>query len=723
MGQRKIRLGAVVVGVLCCLTLVAGAQVQAEPPPLADGAPGGQHAVSAGAEWTVWSPGPGMVANYPQTFATDVVVDGVTRKKVFTYWNNTVDGAAYATAGGLGVSSDNGLTFDTSRVQGSVTGGTRLDDGSLLAAHFLLDQAGPTTFRIKTSRSTDLGATWTDGWAPLDPGKYRFSWLRVHRGFVRTGDGTLLMPLYGRTTTETVDSSFLAASTDSGASWTVRSRISDADKPGTNETAIAHTSDGRLIAFLRNVNEVDLMQAYSDDDGRTWTKPTVIVVPSGAPTGLADPGVVLQPNGMLVLTYGRPDNTVLVSRDGTGRTWDDYENVFVNKPRQTWPGNTHGSSGNTSIANVGANRSMVFGDTCGHQWMCREKGQQYRIWARRVDAVTPGTGKIDLAAKVRAGTVKLAGTVTPADPAFPETRLEGAVDGSAERYAAARLTGKPELTITLDRAYRLNRVGLMLGYGLPQDADVAFSVDGEHWDRPVVKARNSTDFALRYQDFRPTWARYVKITGPKDRLAAVTELELYSADTLTFENDATNAPPRGFVDTRYAFVNDTIMSGATSGRWLSLVDADGDAAATATLPTRQVGAQRLDYAYAATQYASGMRMLVRGKDPAGNDVNPWQFTLVPSGPGFKLTAFDGTAWRDVGVTRTRPPNQVWTTVRIDTTRTTATITIGGETLTTTVRAAEAKGFTGVTFDTAVPNTPVQSGMQHDFDDIQVTALD
>jgi hypothetical protein len=34
------------------------------------------------------------------------------------------------------------------------TGGTRLDDGSLLATHVLLDQAGPTTFRIKTSRST-----------------------------------------------------------------------------------------------------------------------------------------------------------------------------------------------------------------------------------------------------------------------------------------------------------------------------------------------------------------------------------------------------------------------------------------------------------------------------------------------------------------------------------------------------------------------------------------
>ncbi|GAB3424601.1 exo-alpha-sialidase [Flindersiella endophytica] len=711
---------------LLVLSTAASIPVQASPPALVDGAPGDAHVVSAGAAWNVWSPAPGHIANYPQAFTTDNVVDGFTRKKVFAFWQNTPDNESYATTGARAFSTDGGETYPSmSDGAGTVTSGIRLDDGSLLTVDFLADGTQQTGYQLNIARSTDLGATWTRGKAPLDAGTYQLGWIRVHRGIVQLADGTLLLPIYGVDVRDgSQSSSFLLESTDRGAHWKIRSRISDAERPGTNEAFVTPTSDGRLVAFLRNVNEVDLMQAYSSDQGRTWTRPAVIVPPKGAPTGLADPAAVLQPNGMLVLAYGRPDNTVLVSRDGTGRTWDDYENVFGNTPRTTWPGSTHGSSGNPALANVASNQSLVFGDTCGHQWMCREKGQHYRIWVRRIDAVTPGTGKLDLAGKVHAGTVRLNGDVV-SSAAFPETRLAGAVDGSSERYAAARFApdGSHSLVVELDQAYRLDRIGLMLGYGTPQDADVQLSADGRSWGQPVLKLRQSVDYALRYHSIEPATARFVKISGPR-ALEAVTELELYSADTLTFENDAVDSAPRGFTGTRYAYVNDTIMQGAgDSRRRLSLVDADGDSFATATLPRPAVAAQRLDYAYAATQYASGMRILVRGKDASGHDIDPWQFRLVPSGTGLKLSAFDGSTWQDVGTTKTRPANQVWTTVRVDTTADQATVTIGGETLpATTWRAVAAVAFTGATFDTDIPNTPVQSGMQHDFDDIRVTAI-
>lgn len=724
---RTARRTIAVAATLLCLGSITGNRVDAIADTTTDGAATDQYALSAGAQWHVWSPAPGHVANYPQAFATDHVVNGRTQKKVFAYWQNTLDDGSYATAGGRAVSDDGAETFPTmSTGLGSTTSGARLNDGSLLTIKFLVSDypQRPHRYHLMMSRSVDLGRTWTDVEAPLDTGRYELAWLRIHRGILQLTDGTLLVPMYGvKVGDGSQNSSFLLASTDRGATWSIRSRISDADRPGTNEAFVTYTSDGRLVAFMRSINEKDLLQAFSNDNGHTWTTPTVIAAPAGAPTGLADPAAVLQPNGMLVLSYGRPDNTILVSRDGTGRTWDDYRNVFSNKPRSTAPGNIHASSGNTALVNTGPNYSVVFGDTCGHQWMCREKGQQYGIWARRIDAVTPGGGKIDLATRVNGGSVTLAGELKPADSRFPEARIEGAVDGSAERYAAARLAPGGKLVVTLDRVYTLNKVGLMLGYGIPQDADVQLSVDGKTWGAPVIKKRQTVDYALRYTDIEPTQARYVKMNAPSGgRLDAVTELELYAADLLSFENDAVGAPPRGFTDTRYAWVNDTIMPGYHSERRLSLVDADADAEATATLRTAARGSQRLSYAYSAMQYAAGMQILIRGKNSAGGDVHPWQFRLSPFGTGFRVSAYDGANWQVVGSTAYRPPNNVWTTIVIDTTSERATLTIGKETLNTTVRAADAVSFTGVTFNTGIPVPPVFSGMQHDFDEIEVTAI-
>lgn len=721
MRTRTVRLG--VVAVLVAAVLASGSVTGTNAAPTAAGASPAQHSVTLGAEWNVYSPAPGNLAAFAQTFATDHVVDGVTQKKVFVSWAANPDSPTAKAVIGYAVSEDGARTFQTGGGQTNVLNAARLDDGSLLAVEFLpiIDPATG-VISLDTARSTDLGRTWTRGAATFVQDKVKFQWIRVHRGITVLVDGTLLMPVYGTAVGETKHRSTLLQSTDNGQTWTVRSPAlrQPTATVGTNESIISRTTDGRLVAFLRADGSEDLFQTFSADDGVTWSPATPIVAPPGAPRGWVDPAVTLQPNGMLVLTYGRPDNTLLVSRDGTGRTWEDYRQVFANPPRASQPARYHGSSGNTAVVSVGANQSVVFGDSCANIWGCREYGQLHRVWARQVDAVTPGTGKLDLPTKIRSGSVTLTGQVIT-DPRFPETRLAGAADGSSERHAAARLAPGEALTVELDRTYTLDRIGLMLGYGVAQDADVQLSVDGRAWRKPVVSARDSVDHALRYTSIDPTPARYIRISPPAGgTLDAVTELELYAADVLTFENDALNAPPRGFVDTRYATVTDTIMPGSDSKRRLALVDLDPAATATATLPAPNTTRQRLSFAYAGSMYGAGLVISIPGKNAAGQDAIGWQFHFRPSGGVLKLRARTAAGWQEVGALPNQPPNQTWMPIVIDTTAGQAMVTIDGVKFPpTTHRWQPTTGFTGVTFSSWSAELV---NMQHDFDDLSVTTM-
>lgn len=711
---------------LVAVALLAGGPAPREvnATTLVPGAAADAHVVSLGAEWNVNSPGPGFLSGFPQAFATDHVVDGVTQRKVLVSWAENRDAASAQSVDGLAISDNGARTFTKHSEQLMAISMVRLGDGSIFAAEFLPTTDAAGAIAIKTARSTDLGKTWTRGTAKLVQDKVQFTWIRVHRGIHQLTDGTLLMPIYGLAKGDTKNRSTLLQSTDQGKTWSIRNAavMPPTATLGTNEMALSRTSDGRLIGFLRADGNNSLYQTFSDDDGVTWTPPAVINAPAGAPRGWVDPGVVLQPNGMLVLSYGRPDNTVLVSRDGTGRSWDDYRNVFANAPRETQPARFHGSSANTAIVSVSANQSVVFGDSCANIWGCKEYGQLHRVWARMVDAVTPGTGKIDLATKVKSGTVKLSGDIAAGPRAFPEMRIEGATDGSSERYAAAPLTKDGKLVIELDRVYTVDKIGLMLGYGRPQDADVQFSVDGKSWTQPVVKPRDTTDYALRYHQIAPTQAKYVKINAPAGgNLDAVTELELYAADTMTFENDPVNAAPRGFTDTRYAWTADTIVPGADSRRRLTLVDLDPQAIATATLPTPATAAQHVGFSYAGSQYGAGVVFSVRGKNAAGDDVTAWQFWMLPDWTAntMKVRARTSAGWQDIGAAPLLP-NEQWMPVVIDTTGAEARVSVNGATFAPTLhRWHEATSYTGVTFS----SWSVQdANMQHEFDDVQVTPL-
>jgi hypothetical protein len=481
-----------------------------------------------------------------------------------------------------------------------------------------------------------------------------------------------------------------------------------------NEVGWSFTTDDRLVAAVRTgENPPRLRTSFSADQGRTWSASEPLLGPDGTQVVGISPQLLLQPNGVLLLVTGRPDDRLYVSHDGTGRTWDEQRLVLSRYPSETGNGRFDGTSGNNAIVSVDADRSVFFGDYCA-VWGCKAYHEQYGVFASYVSAVTPGTGKIDLETKAHNGTVKITGDFARGDRRFPEQRPEGAVDGSSRAHSAAVLAGRHgtgSMVVALDRAYPVNRIGLLLGNGQPSSATVAVSADGREWT-PVVRADKVRDHALRYTDFAPRQARYVRIEAPSG--TAVTEFEVYAAGLRTFENDPEYAVPRGFVDARNTTVSDQELRGADSRASLRLFDKFTDDNATATAVTPDVDHQTMSFTWATNDFRGPFTFSVGGHRD-GARVEPWRFRLQP-GTAQTLEVFDGSAWQALGTLTTAIPINTWTPFVVDATATSATVRIGAQEFTTTARAEAADTLSGTTFTTG---DPIGYGMTFFVDDLAI----
>lgn len=745
-GLGALALALLAVGIVIGSALTPGSSgpANAAPPQLVDGAPGDEPSLSAGAMWYPWAPGPGELGAGPMAFGIDHVVDGQRVKKVVTSWNRNEDSPNAPLRNTRAVADDDGQVFvpyDALPPSFTMVGTTRLRDGSLLSASFVPASVTPPapTHRITfpMARSTDLATSWTTWDAPLIENKWRLNWYRVHRDLIELADGTILMGGYGNGTINgvTKEYSLVFESHDGGQTFQQRSAVNAGSQYGTNELAMARTSDGRLIAVMRGSENVarppsmPMTVSFSDDDGVTWEPLQPYVPPEGFPNNGILPKIVLQANGQLLMTYGRPDNNVVVSLDGTGRTWDTGEMVYSRHPGDDPLRRWMGSSGNMDLVPLHNGASLAFGDTCHNIWWCREYGHDNKIWTRRVDAISPGVGKIDLATKVRAGTVTLSGTVVAADERFAEQRIEGAVDGSSEYRSAARFSGPAALTVELDKVYTLDRIGLMLALGEENSARVQVSEDGRRWSRPVLDTGARTDYAMTYTDIEPVRARFVRINPGSGGapLTAVTELELFAADLLTFENDAPNSVPRTLKDTRYAFVVNTIVpSYDRSATHMALVDADQGARAAATFPaSRPAAGQHVSFGFEGYGYGSGALWDILGTNADGEEVTAFRLHFMADWTPnkMKVRAWDGDSWVDVGSVGPVPANKTWMTVTIDSTASETTVSLNGTVMgTTSLKLEDVEEFTGFRAETGLLPEDV-GNMEHSYDDVLITPLD
>lgn len=713
--------------------------LQGDALPSGDGAPVNGVNFGAVSHWNVFNWAPGEAGAVATSYSMNTVDQaGRTVKRMFVSTGGNPDVGTAASINNMSTSEDSGKTFLTTvRDSGaSALNMTRTPDGSLLTIDFIpaWKDATQTSINLIVRTSKDGGKTWKVRKAPVTtPAGKLFglsNGLRVHRRPLVLADGTLIVPAYTVFKGTSQQTAIVLQSTDQGRSWSVRGEIPAVAQPGINEVGWSYTTDGRLMAVVRTTHspEAHLVQSFSDDEGRTWSEATDLLGPDGVVVHGIFPDVVLQPNGTMLLTTGRPDVRVLVSNDGTGQKWDTQQRVFANYPSDGSNGRYDGSSGNNSLENVGTNTSVLFYDQC-HVWGCGAYNQQFGVSAQYVSALTPGAGKIDVATQLIDKTATVSGDFARANTRFPEQRPAGAFDGSSAAGSEAVLSAgrkSPSMVLALDREYTLDKLGLMLGHGeLAQSATVSLSADGASWT-PVVTARNRLDRAMRYSDFPALQARYIKVTGPLATTTTVTEMELYSADVDTFENEVPFSVPRGWSDAEHAWMTNvpdnpaySDFGGYHSSSALRLWDKWTDSNAHISKATPAVDHQVATMVWGASDLRARFTFGALAQAADGSQVKAWDFRITPGTPASApptIEAFDGSAWHKIGTMSRVIPTRTYLPLTIDTTAAQATVTLGADRFTTSIKAAPSGKQSGLHLSTGDPS---EYGGIYYLDDVEV----
>ena len=169
---------------------------------------------------------------------------------------------------------------------------------------------------MRITRSRDGGRSWEDDRS------LGFPAMKKHSAFgriVTLPGGTMLLPLYGShndSANEADDCAYILRSDDNGRTWDRPSLIAERY----NETALLLTSDGVLLAAMRSADRGGLVSvSRSTDGGYTWEPPSEVTREREHPADLT-----LLSNGWILMVYGvrhEPFGVqARVSRDA-GRTW------------------------------------------------------------------------------------------------------------------------------------------------------------------------------------------------------------------------------------------------------------------------------------------------------------------------------------------------------------------------------------------------------------------
>ncbi|MFI5735330.1 exo-alpha-sialidase [Kribbella sp. NPDC051587] len=264
---------------------------------------------------------------------------------------------------------------------------SKLRNGDLLAVSYhTFMRTGNRSADVESSVSHDGGQTWSAirvgamttpvVMKPISstssrPGRTMGGFVLVH-GVVEDPDGTLYQSGYGYYDGDARYRQILIRSTDGGLNWTTQSTIAYSatiNGEGFCEAGVVRTADGSLLAVMRTGSYLQMYQARSTDNGKTWTAPTPLQA-NGVPMTGVFPSLVLLPDNRLLLYYGRPGQSMAVSNDGNGTTWSpptyvDYRN-----------------SANGSLIQTGPTTLLAFGDR-GANWSLN-KPPTSTIWSRTI---------------------------------------------------------------------------------------------------------------------------------------------------------------------------------------------------------------------------------------------------------------------------------------------------------------------------------------------------
>jgi hypothetical protein len=671
----------------------------------------------------VWDPPGNPQAADPIASSHDIIgTDGQPAKQVDVEFSEGLDQAGSTTPAAYISSFDGAKTFPTSTKGNTKFAGpyTVLRDGTLLGVDFTPTTFSGTTTTFRMYRSTDGGTSWTSWDSVVQAGVSLAGAGRTHRAPLELADGRILVSYY---VTASADSSnganraMVAISSDGGHSFASSGVLAKGSGTNSyNEAAIAQLNNGNLVSVVRHHTWNSSSSAWdlgtpaevTSTDGTAWSAPSTLSVsfpygydPFNDSTkqllGIA-PNLTLAPNGILVLSSGRPDNFVAISTNGEGTGWVGQVS-YRNCPTTGY--RLHGSTGNTGETVVDSNRMIQVGDNCDVTWACptTDSGfttaEQQWIWRRYFDVLTPDVGKIDLATKYRENQIQVTSNMAYTSAAHPRAGLAAAFDGSTEYWSSAVSQGTDgSFTIKLDQQYDLTRIGLALRNGRAESGTVSLSTDGTNWTTPV-NVSNRTDLAMNYQAFgTPQPAKYVRVSIPAvstcdsevaSSCAFLNELELYSTVD-SFENDPVNARPRGYTELQSAWVTTEDTNG--SSRALRISDGDATQQARAAGSGTAATSKTLQFRVDPVSLPHSFLFDVRGKNSAGSTVTPYQFAVKSDGTLRWLDT--GGVWHDVTGSGVVPAGQ-WSDISVTANLSSATVSVNG-----TAVATESLSATGST---------------------------
>ncbi|MCC7421179.1 MAG: exo-alpha-sialidase [Planctomycetaceae bacterium] len=141
---------------------------------------------------------------------------------------------------------------------------------------------------------------------------------------VATKSGGHLATLYGWFEGTSRFSLVTVESAD-GVKWNWKSTIADETCPvpgkeGPCEAALCRLADGRLMSVFRMNSAEPYGQAWSEDDGKTWSPPAQMKGPFSV-----QPSLAVLKDGTVALSGGRPGIFVWLNADKTGKEWQKID--------------------------------------------------------------------------------------------------------------------------------------------------------------------------------------------------------------------------------------------------------------------------------------------------------------------------------------------------------------------------------------------------------------
>jgi len=138
-------------------------------------------------------------------------------------------------------------------------------------------------------------------------------WLSFNRDIYTMANGDIIASVYG--SAKGGRRSMLLKSSDGGATWTHYSTLGPRPEP-----SVVRLPGKEMTALLRVNGWMPFEQIWSQDEGKTWTKPVYLE------EGSVDPDMVYMSNGVLACSYGRPGSNLMFSTD-KGKTWTDHRTI------------------------------------------------------------------------------------------------------------------------------------------------------------------------------------------------------------------------------------------------------------------------------------------------------------------------------------------------------------------------------------------------------------